>query len=83
MGLNKSVVQIMRLLVERHIIYFGNHYNLCFPLYVSIQLLWYLPPAQPGSHLQAGETLLTMHRILQKQNKTKNNPKGWSVEGRH
>lgn len=38
--LNKSVIQITGLLVEKTVTYFGNHYlNLCFLLHVSLLLL--------------------------------------------
>lgn len=61
-GLDKSVVQIMGLLVEKTVAYFGNYYlNLCFLLNVPLRLLWYLPPTQPECHqtvpLHASDTL--------------------------
>ena len=43
----------MRLLIGKHVTYFGNHYlNLCFLLHLPVLLL---PPVQPESH-QISET---------------------------
>lgn len=50
-GLNKSVIQIIGLLVEKFVSNLGDHYlNLYFLLHVSLLLLWHLPPMQPNSH---------------------------------
>lgn len=61
-GLDKSVVQILGLLVKKAVAYFVNYYlNLCFLLNVPFRLLLYLPPMQPECRqtvpLPASDTL--------------------------
>lgn len=55
--LNKSVGQIMGLLMEKKIV-LGIIILMCFLLNVPISLLWYLPPMQPDSHPEQSTSML-------------------------
>lgn len=59
-GLNKSMVGIMRLLMEKVVTDLGNCLNLCFLLYAPVLLPWLLLPIQPDycqmSYLHTSET---------------------------